>query len=160
MKFLRRVYVKSGFHTWKNEKIAKKTFHTHFLFSRRKKKKLVGRKKWSCLKKEKNELFCWHFMKKSENKKAHFLGFGDKGWEGGRQLCNCLQETKSELFFLQAFFTCYHFSVRLPSFNGPTQNFAKRLFNVKWYRCYTLQILLSILIRAWFLIRFAWRAAH
>ena len=26
--------------------------------------------------KVKNELFCWHFMKKSENKKAHFLGFG------------------------------------------------------------------------------------
>ena len=58
-----------------------------------------GAKSKLFLKVKKNELFCWHFMKKSENKKAHFLGFGDKGWEGWRQLCNCLQETKYELLF-------------------------------------------------------------
>ena len=42
--------------------------------------------------------FVGHFMKKSENKKAHFLGFGDIRVGGGGGIFNCLQETKYELF--------------------------------------------------------------
>ena len=41
-------------------------------------------------KSQKMSFFVGHFMKNSENKKAHFLGFGDMGWEGRRQLGNCL----------------------------------------------------------------------
>ena len=40
--------------------------------------------------------FVGHFMKKSKNKKAHILGFGDI--RGGSGIFNCLQETKYELF--------------------------------------------------------------
>ena len=49
-------------------------------------------------KSQKMSFFVGHFMKKSENKKAHFLGFGDKVWGGGAAIFNCLQETKYELF--------------------------------------------------------------
>ena len=47
------------------------------------------------------------FYERSKNKKAHFLGFGDRVGRGVRKerhLCNCLLENKNMSFvFLQVF---------------------------------------------------------
>ena len=49
-------------------------------------------------KKSKYELFFGAFYEKKRKQKSSFSGFWRHRVGGGRQLCNCLQETKYELF--------------------------------------------------------------
>ena len=49
--------------------------------------------------------FCVGFYELSENKKAHFLGFGDIGWEGSSNLSTVSRIQKWAFVFFQAFLT-------------------------------------------------------